>query len=141
MGRKTGGHEIGAIYFAWRNLPNEFNANLENIHLIGLYYSVDAKINGTDNILRSIVDDLNVLETRGIKIGNIIVRGTIGASLFENLGGNMFYNFPKSFNNKNFCRICTITHDSAKTMTVEQEELLRSELLNARCDDENFCRK
>ena len=52
----------------------------------------------------------------------------------------MLYNLPQSFNKTNFCRIRTVSHVSAKTMILEKEELLRSELLNSRCEDDNFCR-
>lgn len=141
LGSKTGGHKIGGIYCTLRNLPHEFNAILENIHLVGLFYSMDAKIHGIEKILRPLIDDLKILETQGIKVGNVTVRGTIGAFLFDNLGGNMLYHLPECFNRTCFCRICTVSHEIAKTMTIEQEDLLRSEILNARCDDENYCRK
>ena len=55
LGSETSGHKIGAIYCALRNLPNEFNAILENIHLVGLFYSIDAKINGMEKILRPLI--------------------------------------------------------------------------------------
>ena len=53
--KTTGGHKIGAIYCALRNLPNEFNAILENIHLVDIFYSIDAKINGMEKILRPLI--------------------------------------------------------------------------------------
>ena len=52
----------------------------------------------------------------------------------------MLYNLPQSFNKTNFYRIRTVSHVSAKTMILEKEEILRSELLNSRCEDNNFCR-
>ena len=52
----------------------------------------------------------------------------------------MLYNLPQSFNKTNFCKICTVSQASEKTMSLEKEELLRSELLNSRCEDDNFCR-
>ena len=52
----------------------------------------------------------------------------------------MLYNLPESFNKTNFCIIRTVSHESAKTMILEKEESLRSELLNSRCKDDNFCR-
>lgn len=133
--RETIGHKIGDIYFALRNLPNEFNAILENIHLIGRYYCVNAKINGMDKMLGPFVYNLKLLQSRSIEIENMIVRGTISAFLFDNLGGNMICNFHESFNKTNFCRIFTVTYKAAKTMTIEPEELLGFELLNALCDD------
>lgn len=51
-----------------------------------------------DKILRSLIDDLKTLETKGITIEDNLVRGSIRIFLFDNLGGNKLYNLPQSFN-------------------------------------------
>ncbi|XP_051164481.1 uncharacterized protein LOC127283564 [Leptopilina boulardi] len=140
LGSKTGGHKLGAIYCTFRNLPNEFNACLENIMLVALFYSADIKTCGMSNILRPLIDDLKIFESRGIPIGEYTIRGTIAAFSFDNLGGNMLYALPESFANTYYCRICTVSYEEAKTMILEKEEYLRSEILNPRCEDDEFSR-
>lgn len=130
MGSKTGGHKLGAIYVTLRNLPFYFNAILENIHLVALFYSADIKDCGINKILSPIVNDIKKLETEGIIINDTLYRGTICAFSYDNLGANMLYSLPQSFRAKNYCRICTVEYDEAKTMTEEREDCLRSYVLN-----------
>lgn len=138
MGSKTGGHKLGVIYVTLRNLPHYFNAVLENIHLVALFYSADIKDCGINKILSPIVNDIKILETEGVVVNNTLFRGTLCAFSYDNLGGNMLYSLPQSFRAKNYCRICTVEYDEAKTLIEEKEDRLRSTVLNFERDS-NRC--
>lgn len=64
-------HSQVSFYFAIRNLPHELAFNLSNIHLVALCNANDLKSEQVDynNIWKIIVDDLMVLESTGIEIG------------------------------------------------------------------------
>lgn len=53
-----------------QNFPPEFNSKLDNIHLVGLFYTNDVKRYGINSVLKPIVNDIKILETEGILIGN-----------------------------------------------------------------------
>lgn len=68
FGSKKGVHKLGCIYFILRNLPPKLNSVLMNIHLVALFHLADkeeeVKKYRFDSILKPLVDDLKILETR-----------------------------------------------------------------------------
>ncbi|KYM97806.1 hypothetical protein ALC62_11501, partial [Cyphomyrmex costatus] len=89
LGSKTLSHKIGGFYFSICNLPPHFNSNLNNIHLLALYYNKDTKNFGINTILEIIVKDVKILETEGFYIGGLEypVKGTVAVLSHDNLGG------------------------------------------------------
>lgn len=79
LGSKTSIHKIGGIYFIIRNFPPCLNAQLTNIHLLGLFHSIDLKKYRFNDILGHIIKDIKVLENGGIVVNNVKFRGTLAA--------------------------------------------------------------
>lgn len=139
-------------------MPHEFNAELENIHLVALFYSLDAKEFRINKVSEPIIKDLvssfflikldnesfsfKLLETKGVQVGNefVEIRGTIGAFTFDDQGGNQLFRLPESFSKTHYCRICVALHLEAQTLILEKEDNLRSKFLNPRCENGEFLR-
>lgn len=104
---KAGRHKICAVYLIIQNLPPKFQSKLQNIHLICLCNSDDLKTRETDfnNIWQIIVDELLILETKGIEIANGgNLKGTLVQTSFDNLEANIALGFSGSFNSNKYCR-------------------------------------
>lgn len=72
-------HSQVAFYFATRNLPQELAFNLRNIHLVAICNSHDIKTEHTDynNVWSIIVHDLRELESTGIDIDGVKLKGDV----------------------------------------------------------------
>ncbi|KAK5647312.1 hypothetical protein RI129_002204 [Pyrocoelia pectoralis] len=128
LGSKTGGHKIGAIYMTITNIPNHFNSNLQNIHLVALFYSNDIKSYGFNKILDVIVKDIKTLENEGV-YNNYLgrkIKGSIVALSHDNLGGNQLFGMVESFSATYYCRICLASKNETLTLTRQNDALLRT---------------
>ncbi|XP_051741574.1 uncharacterized protein LOC127508052 isoform X1 [Ctenopharyngodon idella] len=121
LGSKKGIHKLGGIYFTLRNFPPQFNSSLANIHLCALFHAQDIKTYGFDAILEPIVNDIKVLETRGIEGLGGCVRGSIVQVTGDNLGLHCLLGFVESFRARNNCRFCLIEKDYYQTVFCEDE--------------------
>lgn len=77
---KTGLHSQVAVYMTIRNVPSRFAYNMENIFLICLINDNDLKKAETNynNVWEQIVQNVRILETNGVDIGNgITMRGNL----------------------------------------------------------------
>ncbi len=99
LGSKQGIHKLGCLYFTLRNLPPRLNSCLMNIHLISLFHSQDAKKYGLDQMLSPFVEDVKVLEQKGMKVSftEQPLYGTISQVTGDNLGLNSILGFVESF--------------------------------------------
>lgn len=69
LGSKTIIHKIGAIYFTIVNIPNNLKSHLNNIFLVCLFYVNDLYGGfNLNDILKPIINDIKILETKGIVI-------------------------------------------------------------------------
>ncbi|XP_057333574.1 uncharacterized protein LOC130672830 [Microplitis mediator] len=130
LGSRSGIHKIGAFYFTILNFPSYVNSNLNNIHLLALCYNLDIKEFGINSILDVIMNDIKILETKGIFIEslNSVVKGTLVSLSFDNLGGAMLLGMNESFSSTNYCRICLLPKTEAQcTYDVENYKLRTSE--------------
>lgn len=129
LGSKAGVHKLGAIYFVLRNIPPFFNSFLNHIHLVALFYSLDLKCISFNKILCPIVNDIKILETKGIVVQDRQFFGTLVALSHDNLGANMLFGMVQSFNATNFCRICLVNKSVTQSLTSKREDLLRTPAL------------
>lgn len=108
LGAKKGIHKLGCIYFILRNLPLKFNSVLMNIHTVVLFYSEDLKKYGFDAILKPLVEDLKILETKGIHtaLSDTPVKGTVVQVTGDNLALHGLFGFVESFSAAYCCRFC-----------------------------------
>lgn len=81
-----------------------------NIHLVSLFHSQDAKKYGVDKILSPFVDDVKVLEDKGMKVSftELPLYGTIAQVTGDNLGLNSIHGNVESFTSNYYCRRCLI---------------------------------
>lgn len=125
---KSNRHKICAIYFTIHNLPAKYTSKLNNIYLVCLCNSDDLKSKQTDfnNIWQLIVDEIEILESEGIMVGDKKVRGTLVHTAFDNLGANVGLGFSGSFSSNKFCRHCLSSKAECRRFTSESECTLRT---------------
>lgn len=137
IGAKKGIHKLGGIYFTLRNFPPYLNSSLDNIFLIGIFYSSDLKTHQFSKILDPLVRDLKKLEDFGILFPNDFtdkyIKGTVVALSFDNLGGNALLGLVESFRAHYFCRICKCDYTKISENLFENPILLRSKDDFAHC--------
>lgn len=106
---KAGVHKLTAVYFSLRNIPMRLQSKLSNIHLVCLGYSYDinkSMYGDFNHIWRLVMEDLNVLETEGISIGALKLKGSLVLLLSDNLGANYSLGYARSFSAGYWCRFC-----------------------------------
>lgn len=122
-------HKIFAVYFQILNIPQEYSARQNNIHLVALSPSSNFKETGScdDNIIEQIVRDLKPFESDGIDIGD---NKRLKIAMFniagDNLGINVLFGFSAGFNARYFCRFCTCTKEETQTMAEENSSKIRT---------------
>lgn len=74
---------------------------------------------GYEKILTRLIHDLKVLETVGILIDGLLIRGTISYICADSLGANSIFGLVESFdvNVTGFCRFCYGNDDDANIQT------------------------
>lgn len=110
LGSRAGNYKIGAVYISLACIPPEFSSQLENIFLGQLFYSADRNQFTNKNTFRNIINNLKLMEEKGIEIetstGKITVHFVLMSILGDNLGLNSILGFSESFNSEYFCRLC-----------------------------------
>jgi hypothetical protein len=99
-------YKLDNYYFKILNLGNKHNSMLKNIHCIASAFSSDIKNNGNDPILRSIVNEIKVLETEGVKINDKTFYGSIYQVSGDNLGIHQIFGLKEGFCGENICHLC-----------------------------------
>lgn len=133
---KKGIHKLCAVYFQIKNLPVRVQSKLNNIFFVSLCHSDDInKSTQSDfnNIWEVIVRDIKQLETDGIDIGSMKIKGTICWPSFDNLGANVSLGYAAGFTASYFCRFCECDSTECKTMTEERESKVRTREKYASC--------
>lgn len=69
---------------------------------------------------------MKVLESNGVTIDGINVKGILINVCHDNLGGNCCFGFVQSFSANFFCRICTMPKTETETSTSQNEKYLRT---------------
>ena len=127
LGSKTKVHKIGGFYFVLKNLPPKFNSSLQNIHLVALCHTEDIKKYGYDEILRFLVEDINILSSHGIELPDgSRKRGTITQFSADNLGANSLFGFVESFTASHYCRLCSMGKEETQISFKESEIHMRT---------------
>lgn len=122
-------HKIFPIYFTIKNLPKHYASKVSNIHVISLCRCDDLKTLETDvnDIWKMVVDELSVLEDKGILIdGNRNIKGTTAYLGHDNLGANTVLGFSGSFSARYYCRFCLVSKNEAINLCSEDASKLRT---------------
>lgn len=127
---KAGTHKLGVVYFTIGNVPPEHRSVLSNVFLAMLFNSSDAKMYGYDPIFSQFVEDMKKLETHGLRVETEAFNGEVRAGIFQvvgdNLGIHSLFGFAEGFTANYPCRKCKAHRNEARTMTMEQRDLLRT---------------
>lgn len=117
LGSKRGVHKLGGIYFTIRNFSPKCNSCLTNIHLCALFHAQDVKTYGFDMLLAPIVQDLRILESKGIYIPLFkeYIHGSIVQVTGDNLAIHSLFGFVESFGARYCCRFCLAEKDDFQT--------------------------
>ncbi|XP_041935316.1 uncharacterized protein LOC121697735 [Alosa sapidissima] len=134
LGSKKGVHKLGCVYFTLKNLPPKVNSVLMNVHLAALFYTSDLKKYGFDEIFKPLIEDLKILETRGIRIPCIEepLFGSVIQVTGDNLALNGILGFVESFSATHCCRFCLISKGEIQSIFNEDDPglVLRSRALH-----------
>lgn len=126
---KAGVHKLTAVYFSIKNIPQKFRSKLNNIQLVCLCHSDDInKSTQADfnNIWEFVVADLKRLETEGILVASMTLKGSICWPSFDNLGGNVSLGYAGGFSAEYYCRFCECNSTECGKLTQEVKTKIRT---------------
>ena len=105
-----------------------------NVHLATLFYTQDLKTYGFEEILKSLIDDLNILETKGIQLPFIDepLFGSVVQVTGDNLALIGLLGFVESFSAAQCCRFCLTNKEEILSVFTEDNPglILRSKELH-----------
>lgn len=104
-------------------------SKLDNIILIALCNTDDLKTLYTDtsDVLHPMVDEIKYLETLGLQVGDITIKGTLCSTAFDKLGGNTTCGYVDGFRLKApLCRVCECTSAETKHSFIENRGKFRN---------------
>ena len=121
LGSKKGVHKLSCVYFTLKNLPPKCNSVLMNVHLAALFYTNDLKTYGFEEILKPLINDLKILETKGIQLPSFEkpLFGSVIQITGDNLALNGLLGFVESFSGTHFCRFCLTSKDEVQSVFTE----------------------
>ncbi|CAF4397254.1 unnamed protein product [Rotaria socialis] len=129
IGAKKDTQKITMVYFQLEDLPNTVKSMLKSIGLIAMCNSnyLSTKSN-KKKFFDPIVQDLNILQTRGLSIPNSASRLNFVFTVLtgDHLASNDIGGFQKSFSNGYFCRHCYMNYDERFTPLNEISHALRT---------------
>jgi len=132
LGSKTKVHKMGAVYFCLGNLPSRFNSSLENIHLCLLFNSIDREVYGFNKIFEPLLDDIKLLETRGLEVQvngqSSVLFGTICLFTADNLACHSLGGYLESFAANKSCHFCLIDKHEMQSIFDDDCLELRNEV-------------
>lgn len=128
LGSAAATHKVTAIYAKIGNLPGHLQSKINNIMLLSLLFSDELNSAETDfnEAWELVKHDVKQIESQGIDIGGIIIKGSISFLCHDNLGGNIGLLLAKGFNATYYCRICLCSHEECQNMTVEISHKIRT---------------
>lgn len=101
-----------------RNLPVEYRSKLDSILLVALCNTLNFKPENRsyDDIAELIVNEIKYLESAGLNVGSVNLKGTLINITADNLGANTVFGFTEGFNTSRYCRQCESTSDECKVL-------------------------
>lgn len=112
IGSKTGPHKLGVWYYTVDNIPDHLSSRLGSIHVLCVYYALDAKKYDHHRILERFLEDLEKLESNdGVKIDlngeEFVLRASISSFCADGLAAHEVSG-PLGPSANRFCRLCLI---------------------------------
>lgn len=122
LGSKSGLYKIGGVYVKLMCLPLSVQSQLLHIYSAMLFFTEDRHLFSDKVMFTPLIDELNYLQNVGIKICNehydqvkiipILICG-------DNLGLNGILSFTECFAANFWCRFCTFSNKTLKTLTLK----------------------
>lgn len=81
---------------------------------------------GYNYVAESIVKEIKIIETKGIKIGDRFMKGSLINIAGDNLGINAVFGFTECFVANYFCRICECHKTECHSMKKEDKRKYRT---------------
>ncbi|KAJ1518948.1 hypothetical protein ONE63_011436 [Megalurothrips usitatus] len=122
---------LGCTYSQVASLPPAWSSRLENIFLALLFDAHNRTIYSNQKCFRPLINEFIHLETNGIVVtipglGDMKIYFVVAFLLGDNKGLNGVCGFVETFTANHYCRVCTCTREEARTMLVEEVDLLRT---------------
>ena len=123
-------NKFGGVYGQIGCLPPELSARTDSIHLISMFYTNDRKQFGNHAIFERLINTMNNLREKGIKIniGNKLYEVLFQTTLViaDNMGANSIFGYAESFTANFFCRFCPVCSDKTKYQCEEDPNCIRN---------------
>lgn len=128
LGAAATTHKITAIYARFGNLPSSLQSKVNNILLLSLIFADELNAKETDfnEAWELIQYEVKQIESVGIDIDGIVVKGSIAYLCHDNLGGNVGLLLAKGFNAAYYCRICLLSAEECQNTTHEISHKIRT---------------
>ncbi|XP_031780303.1 uncharacterized protein LOC100679989 isoform X1 [Nasonia vitripennis] len=99
-------HKILAVYMSIGNLPENLRSHVNTIKLVALCKEIDFDC---QKVYGKIVEDLKIIETTGIEVGEKLLKGSLVHICGDNLGSHSLGGFTENFSRaKYICRFCNV---------------------------------
>lgn len=132
LGSHAGIYKLNGMYVSIPCLPPDLYSRLNNIFLAQLYHADDSKIFSKERIYSYIIQELQLLETKGV---TLVIEGThiqvyfqLALIIGDNLGLHNILGFVESFSGNLCCRFCKITKNMSRKLCYEDVTILRNKI-------------
>lgn len=121
-------HKVCGTYMQIRNMPIEYRAKLDNIHLVALCETSNIKPSGItyDFIVQKIAEEMRHLEEHGMIVGDKTIKGSISDVAADNLGANTIFGYTECFVSSYSCRHCECSKNECQVQTAEIQTKMRT---------------
>ena len=131
LGNKIKKYKTSPFYFVLGNIPIKYRARLKDMQLASLFPSELTDKYGYESLLQPLIEDMKILETRGIEITfegrTHIFKGTIMMVVADNLASHALGGFFCNFSTvKKFCRFCNVSKQGLKEQPMRKDWALRT---------------
>lgn len=131
LGSHSGSQAIAAFYINIPSLSRELSSRVEYIFPVMFVRTQDFKKFGSNKCIQILVDQLVLLETKGIDFKTkddqvLTIRFLLGLIIGDNLAVNLLLGFTQSFSHQFYCRICLSPKVENQTKNAENRLLYRT---------------
>jgi hypothetical protein len=131
IGSHRGKHKHTAVYFLLGNIDVRHWSNTDNIHMCILANAADVKKYGLSQVMQPLIDDLKVLQQRGLDVNRKTFHGFMATFSADNLASHQIGGFREYFSSGNICRFCTVLHKDIKNHVNESNCVVRTATLHS----------
>ncbi len=135
IGPKKGRHKMVGFYYTIGNFHPKFRSQTRFIFLAILVKYKYLQENGYSKILEPLINDLNLLQERGITMktecGSQTYKGKLVSISADNLSAHAMAGFQQHFNSGRICRTCLADHDEIADKYLESDFKLRDADIHA----------